>query len=252
MTTNQFSVLVVDDEPESRNLLKKLLSEISYVTLIGEADNAESALYKIVEHYPNLVLMDINMPRKSGTQLLELLVSRHVDVPIVFVSANEKYAIMAMRNHIYDFLLKPVVPDELKNVIEKYRRLNKKDLPERLMEVLGSIREESKIRINSRYSYLLINPSEIVYCVSEGGYTVLHLTSGKTVASNTSLTQIKTKVGEHSFYRLGRSVLLNIHWIRTINKWNNSVLLKCNERNWEVFASHKSIKELLQSNVSYA
>ncbi len=246
MISNEFRIVIVDDEPEARILLKSLLSGINYVTVVGEADNVESALYSIVEHYPNLILMDINMPGKSGLDLVELLQSRNVDIPVVFISAFEEYAIKAIRNQIYDFLLKPVSFDDLKSTIDKYRRLNNKDLPGKLMEVLGSIKEESKIRINSRHSYILINPAEIAYGVAEDGCTILYLINGKKEISNSSLSQIESRVKGYKFYRLGRSVLINLDYVRSIKKDSDSVLLEFNDCKWEVFASHRSIKELLE------
>lgn len=176
MINSQFKVVIVDNEPEARFLLKSLLSEISNVSVVGEADNAEFALYKIVEHYPNLVLM----------------------------------------------------------------------------EVLGAIKEDTKIRINSRHSYILIKPSEIVYCIAEDGYTIIHLKSGKTELSNTSLIHIESRVDNHSFYRLGRSVIVNFDYVKSINKGTDSVLLECNSNKWEVFSSHRSIKELLEGSYNYA
>lgn len=253
MINKQFKVIIVDDEPDARLLLSSLLSEINYVTVVGEADNVETALYKIVEHYPNLVLMDINMPGKSGLELVELLKTRNVDVPVVLVSGHEEYAVEAIRNQIYDFLLKPVSKTDLKAIIEKHQRLNKKDfLPGKLMEVLGAIKEDTKIRINSRHSYILINPSELVYCIAEAGYTIIHLISGKTEVSNTSLTHIESRVNNQNFYRLGRAVLINLDYVRSINKGTDSVLLECHDNKWEVFASHRSIKELLEGSYNYA
>lgn len=252
MVNNEFEILIVDDEPEARNLLKSFLSEINFVTVVGEADCAESALYKIVEHYPNLVLMDINMPGKTGMDLVELIHGRNVDVPVVFISAYEEYAVKAIRNQVCDFLLKPVMFDDLKKIVEKYYRLNKKDLPGKLMDVLHSIKEDKKIRINSRYSYILINPSEIVYCMAEGGYIILHLITGKQEVSNSSLTEIAGKLEGQNFYRLGRSVLINLEYIREIDRITNSVLLKYEDNYWEVFSSHKSVKDLLQNHFNYA
>lgn len=252
MVHNEFKILIVDDEPEARNLLKSLLCEINFVTVIGEADTAESALYKIVEHYPNLVLMDINMPGKTGMDLVDLIHSRNVDVPVVFISAYEEYAVKAIRNQVYDFLLKPVMFDELKKIVEKYYRLNKKDLPGKLMDVLHSIKEDNKIRINSRYSYILINPSEIVFCVAEDGYIILHLITGKQEVSNSSLTEIAGKLEGQNFYRLGRSVLINLEYIRKINKSTNCVSLNYEDTSWEVFSSNKSVKDLLQNHFNYA
>ncbi|MDB4582473.1 LytTR family DNA-binding domain-containing protein [Draconibacterium sp.] len=252
MDKKEFNVLIVDDEPEARFLLSSLLSEIKNVRVIGEADNAEKALYYLVEHYPNLLILDINLPDKSGIELVKLLRKRNVDVPVVFVSAYKEFAIEAIRNEVYDFILKPVDRNELKKVIEKYQRLDKKDLPAKLMEVLNSIKENSQIRLNSNNSYILINPLEIVYCESEDGYTKMYLSNGKTEISNSSLSQIENKIKNFDFYRLGRSILLNKNHIRAINKSTNKCVLTTNETSWEISASRKSIKELLMNSYNYA
>ncbi|NQU54393.1 MAG: response regulator transcription factor [Bacteroidetes bacterium] len=252
MQEHLFKVLIVDDEPEARKLLRSLLSEINHIKVVGEAKNAENALFQLVDHYPNLILMDINMPGKSGMELVQLIRKRNIDVPVVFISAYEKYAIEAIRSEVYDFLLKPVERCKLKKIIEKYQRMNSRDLPAKLMEVLDSIKDESKIRINSKHSYVLLNPREIVYCTSENGYTTIYLTNGKTEISNTSLIQIKNKVEKHNFHRLGRSFLINLDYIRSVNKSTNKCILNNDGNSWEVFASHKSIKELLVNGFNYA
>ena len=207
---NKFKILVVDDEPEACLLLKSLLVEIDTVELVGCVSNAEEALYLLVEHYPNLVLLDINLPGKSGIDLIHLIRKSNIDIPVVLVSAFKEYAIKAIRCQVYDFLLKPISRHDLKNVVEKYRRLNKKDLPGKLMELLNSIKEEVKIRINSQHSYILINPAEIVFCAAEEGYTTIYLTNGKTEIANTALKQIELKVKNYNFFRLGRSTLIKL------------------------------------------
>lgn len=247
-----FKVLIVDDEPEARKLLKSLLVEFENVEVVGEATQAEEALYLLVEHTADLILLDINMPGKSGIDFICLLRKRNVDVPVVFVSAFKKYAIQAIRHCVYDFLLKPVSREDLKYVVEKFRMYNQKDLHDKLLEVLQSIKEETKIRINSRNSYILLNPSEIIYCCSEDGYTDIYLNSDKREVANSSLSQIESKVEGLNFFRLGRSILINQKYIRSIDKTSNTCVLKHNSHIWEVQAPLKSIREILTGNFNYA
>lgn len=252
MHENLFKILIVDDEPEARMLLRTLLRKISNIKIIAEAGNAEQALFQLVEHYPNLIFLDISMPGASGMELVKLMRKRDIDIPVVFISAYEKYAIEAIRCGIYDFILKPVNRHKLRKIIEKYQRTNSKDLPAKLMEVLNSIHEGSKIRINSRHSYILLDPKEIVHCSSDDGYTTIHLTNGKTEISNTSLTILEGKVENHNFYRLGRSHLINQNYIRSVNKSTNKCILCSNGFSWEIPSSHKSIKEFLENSFNYA
>jgi len=184
--------------------------------------------------------------------LVQLIKTRNIDVPVVFISAYKEYAVNAIRNQVYDFLLKPVSRQDLKEIIEKHKRLNRKDLPDRLMEILNSIKEETKIRINSNGIYILINPADIVYCLAEEGFVTIYLRTGKTEKVNTSLAQINKDIRSLTFYHLGRNALINLDYIRSINKVNNTCTLKCFSNTWQVQASNKSIRKLLKKKYNHA
>lgn len=252
MDKNVFKVLIVDDEPEARNLLRSLLSEIKNTEIVGEAENSEHALYLLVEHFPDLILMDINMPGKTGMDLVHLIKSRNIDIPVVFISAYKEYSINAIRNEVYDFLLKPVDKEELKLVIEKHKRIKRRGLSVRLMEVLQSINEEPKVRINSKHSFILINPADIVYCEANENNTAIYLTNGKTETVDTSLSGIKPNLSPFDFFPLGRSLLINLSYLRSINKVTDTCILQYGKQTWKAQASHKSIKKLLNERYSYA
>lgn len=252
MNEKYFKVLIVDDESEARGLLRYLLSSLNSVKVIGEAENAEKALYLLVEHSPNLIFLDINMPGKTGVDLVHLMRGKNINVPVVFISAHSEYAIEAIRNEVYDFLLKPVDKIDLQKIVSKYQRLNNKNLPGKLMEILQSIKEESKIQINSNHSYILVNPSEIVYCIADNGSVKIHLNNGKTEISNGTLTQIESRVKAHNFYRMGRSILINQDYIREIVKKSNKCILKHKQLEWVIEAPKHSIKNLLINSFNYA
>lgn len=247
-----FKILIVDDEPEARVLLKSLLNEIETVKIVGEASNAEEALYLLVENYPSLILLDINMPGVTGLNFVRLLRKANIDIPVVFVSAYKKYAIEAIRCSVYDFLLKPVEQEDLQQLIQKYQKQDNKDLSAKLGEVLGTIKEETKIRINSRHSYILVEPSEVIYCEAEGGYTNIFLSNGKVEVSNTTLLQVEQKLLVYNFFRLGRSMLINKEYVRSVNKSNRSCTLEKDGSKWEIRASSKAIKEFLLIGFNYA
>jgi len=249
---NRFKILIVDDEPEARFLLKSIVEEIDHVEVVGLASHAEEALYQLIEHYPDLVLLDINMPGKSGIEFMQLINKRNLDVPVVFISAYKKYAIQAIRSEVYNFLLKPVCRQDLESLILKYKKYKKRNLPGKLMQVLNNIREEKNIRINSRNSYIIINPLEIIYCISEDGYTTLHLSTGKKEVSNTALSHLEENLKVYNFFRLGRSTLVNLDHLYKVDKYDNTCVLKHNSQQWIVKAPRNSIKEMLQINFDYA
>ena len=103
---------------------------------------------------------------------------------------------------VYDFLLKPVTREELEEKIEKFRRLNFKFFPGRVIEMVNSIPRQGKIKINSRHSYVLINPDQMLYCEAHDGYSYMYLTNGKKEVAGTSLSHIEQKVLKWNFFRL--------------------------------------------------
>lgn len=252
MTHAKFKVLIVDDEPDSVALLRSMLEEMPNVEVIGEADHSEKAFYLILEHLPNLVLLDINMPGHSGTELKKLLNKSLVDVPVVFVSASKEYAVEAIRSEVYDFLPKPVIRDDLQRIIEEHQRLNHHFFPGKIMDIVNAIPEKVKIRINSQHSYILVNPYDIVYCQSMEGSTCIYLTNGKKEVANSNLTQLEDMVKRWNFYRLGRSFLINLDYIRKIDKSESKCYFKKGSQAWEIDTPQDATKELLLSHYFYA
>lgn len=249
---NVLKVLIVDDEPSSVLLLRSFLEEIPNVEIAGEADQAEKAFFMILDRLPDLIFLDINMPGHSGIDLKNLLNKRMVDVPVVFISANKEFAIDAIRNGVYDFLHKPVIKSDLIEIVEKYRTENRKLFHGKLVDIVNSIPEEVKIKINSKHSYILVNPMDIVYCQSFEGYINIHLANGKKELASVNLSQMEEMVERWNFYRLGRSLLINLDYIRKIDRIENKCYLKSSSGKWEVSSSQQAIKELLTSFYSYA
>jgi two-component system LytT family response regulator len=251
MARKKFKVLIVDDEPASVEMLRSLLSEIPDVEVVGEANHSEKAFYLILEHLPHLIFLDVNMPGQSGAELKKLLNKSLVDIPVVFVSGNKEYAVDAIRNGVYDFLLKPVLKEDLQQVVEKYQRLNYRFFPGRIFEMVNKLPEESKIRINSQHSYILVNPCEIVYCQSLDGSTIIYLDNGKKAVANSNLTQLEEMVKKCNFYRLGRSLLINLDYLRRIDKVKSKCYMKAGEKSWEISSPTQATKELLNSIYLY-
>lgn len=249
---SKFKVLIVDDEPCSVLLLRSMLEKIPNVEIVGEAAQVEKAFFMILERLPDLVLLDINMPGYSGADFKNLLNKRMVDIPVVFISAKKEFAIEAIRNGVYDFLHKPVFVEDLKQVVEKYQRANHKLFQGKIVDMVNSIPEELKIKINSQRSYILVSPMNIVYCQSNDGIISLYLANGKKELASITLSQMEIMVERWDFYRLGRSLLINLDYIRKIDKSEDKCYFQSDAGSWEVSSSHQAIKELLTSHYSHA
>ena len=106
--TSQVGILIVDDEPEARELLKYMLQDGKNMEVVGLAGNVDEAMVLLNQTDPHLVLLDIQMPGKDGFNFIELVQERGREPGIIFVTAYEHYAIQAIRNSVFDYIMQPV------------------------------------------------------------------------------------------------------------------------------------------------
>ncbi len=120
MEGEDLKVLIVDDEEPSRRLLRHHLKKMPEVRVIEESPSVENALFKIMEFAPDILFLDIVMPGRNGTELMELLRDKEMNCHVVVVSGAEESAILAIKNSVYDFLLKPFLKEDLETVMRRY------------------------------------------------------------------------------------------------------------------------------------
>ena len=120
-----FKAVIIDDERLARNELKKLLTDFSEVEIIGEAANAKEGIEKIDELNPDLIFLDIQMPGKTGfDMLLEVDRAPHV----IFTTAYDEFALKAFEVNALDYLMKPVEPKRLSDALQKLQQAEEKEL----------------------------------------------------------------------------------------------------------------------------
>ena len=139
MPNNKIKTIIVDDEQRALNRMKILLSNFSEIEIIEQLNDTEKAVESIIKHQPDLVFMDIEMPKKSGLELAEDINKYNLDTKIVFVSAHDHYAIKAIKNYAFDYLLKPVSIDDLKSTIERFKAKLQSNLSKREFEIIRLI-----------------------------------------------------------------------------------------------------------------
>ena len=164
------TALIVDDERLARKELISMLGEFTQIKVIGEADGFDQAKDQIIKNEPEVVFLDIQMPGKSGFDLLNEV---DVKAKIVFVTAFDEYAIRAFDINAIDYLLKPVSPERLTQSIE---RLFDKSKPIKILSRQLNYFDRLFIEVGNRIRFLKIN--EIVCIHAEGDYTNVKLSNG--------------------------------------------------------------------------
>lgn len=221
-------ILIVDDEPEACELLKYMLQDQNEIEIIGTAGDVDQAVALLHSGSPHLVLLDIQMPGKDGFHFIEQVHQSGQEPGIIFVTAYEHYAIQAIRNSVFDYIMKPVRQDELDSAIRRYRESRKKIRRQDLSQLIETLRENApgKVKLNTRSGYILINPQEVVYCQADGNYTHIQLVSGVQEITTQNLGAIEELLKGSSYFRASRSYLLNLKYLTRVDRKSCNCILE--------------------------
>ncbi|MCH7513821.1 MAG: response regulator [Bacteroidetes bacterium] len=213
--------LIIDDERLARKELTSLLQDYPEIEIIGEAVNADEALEQINEHKPDLLFLDIQMPGKTGFELLEMLDS----VPLViFVTAYDEYALKAFEVNALDYLLKPIQYERLKEAISKvltFAKNNQKDEHAAGQPKLGL---SDQVFVKDGDKCWFVRLSEIRLFESDGNYIKVYFGTNRPMIHK-SLNALDEKLNDRDFFRASRKHVINLSWLETIEPWFNGGLM---------------------------
>lgn len=241
--------IIVDDELKGRNLLNELIaSRFPDIAIMALAKNADEGIQSIERFNPDLVFLDINMPGKSGFDMLAAM--QHINFEIIFITAYDKYALRAFRYHAFDYLLKPLDADELSDCIERLKEKNlHSDLNERLGSLMAQLQQPrmlpDRITINSLDGITFILINEIIYLEAACTYTLFYLKNKDKVVSSLNLKEYEELLSEHSFFRVHNSFLINLAEVKKIIKADGGSVVMSNET--QVPVSKRRREEFLKS-----
>ncbi|MCH6200110.1 LytTR family transcriptional regulator DNA-binding domain-containing protein [Aquiflexum sp. LQ15W] len=216
--------LVIDDERLARKELINLLSQYDQVEIVGEANNVDDAKEKIEALAPDVVFLDIQMPEKTGFDLLEEL----DNVPhVVFTTAYDEYAIKAFQVNALDYLLKPIEPKRLGEAIERLlKKLNEnQDKSEDLGAFAGrKLTLEDQVFVKDGDRCWFVKLSNVRLFESDGNYIKVYFDNFKPMIHK-SLNALDERLSEKSFFRASRKHIINLSWVEAIEPWFNGGLV---------------------------
>ncbi len=209
--------IIIEDEPLGRDLIKNYLQKVKEIELIGEFSDGFSGLKAINELKPEVVFLDIQMPKLSGLELLELL-----DEPpaIIFTTAYDEYAVKAFDLNAIDYLLKPFSKERFLVAVEKTLKTIGQPSAQ-LLKFKTQVAKEKvldKIVVKSNNNVHVIPLSEVIYIESEDDYVMVHSTKGKHLQHQT-MNYYEEHLDNAVFIRIHRSYIVNIHYINKIEKF---------------------------------
>lgn len=228
-------VLIVDDENKARRLLEQLLrEECSQITEILQANDLLSAIDIINTERPKIVYLDIEMPKYSGLQILELLETSSIDFQIIFTTAYNQYAVDAFKLSAIDYLLKPIDSQELKVATEKaMTALKENAINDQLKDLKKAFNQLAlnKIALEIPKGIIFISHDDIILFEADGMYTRVYLENGDSEFICKPLKHFVAQLSEMPiFYKPHRSFLVNLKHIKELSKKDGYHLVMSNNK----------------------
>lgn len=228
MTRNLRAVIVDDEFNAVEALAKSLIEHCPKVTVVGKAFSADEGYQQIVEQQPDLVFLDIQMPPSSGFDLLTRF--PNPEFKVIFVTAFDYYALNAIKFSALDYLLKPVMPSDLREAVSKaFTQIKEKRLTDDLKNLLHNLQNpknrKNKVSIPTQNGIELVEIKQIIRCEAVNGFTILHLDTNKQLVSSRDLKFYQEVLEEYDFYRIHDSHLVSYFHISKVLNSDGGVVL---------------------------
>ncbi len=209
--------ILIDDELNSlQNLQQKLEGFCPDVSIIAASQKPEEGLLLIRQHQPDVVFLDIEMPRMSGFRMLEEL--GEYDFDIIFTTAYNHYSIDAIRISAFDYLVKPIGIEDLQQAVERLSKSLNRQTKEKIDILRKSLSDnrsqEDKIAISTSEGIEFIPIKNIIHIESKSNYSKIFLMDNKTVMVTKILKDFEEMLLPYNFYRIHNSHLINLNYIQ--------------------------------------
>lgn len=212
--------ILIDDERLARQELRNLLAPYSEIQIVGEANNAETAIESIKQLKPDVIFLDIQMPGKNGFELLEEISG----VPeVVFVTAYDEYAIRAFEINALDYLLKPVQASRLAETVKKILNKEAVDKAEG-KEQTHALNDDDQVFVKDGEKCWFVKLSDIRLFESEGNYVRVYFDKNRPLILR-SLNNLDERLNNRTFFRASRKHIINLKWVESIENWFNGGLM---------------------------
>jgi two-component system LytT family response regulator len=215
----KFTVIIVDDESQARELIKNFIKSYDEFEVIEEAANGFDGCLKINQHKPDLVFLDVQMPKLSGVEVLDLL---EKPLPfIIFSTAYDQYAVQAFEKNALDYLLKPYNKDRFNKAINKFiekfkDNASNPDQNDQLLEGIKPKNEKiNRIPVRSGSKIHVLKLEEVKFIEAQDDYIKIHSTKGAFLKQQT-MKHMEQNLPDDVFIRIHRSYILNINFLNQL------------------------------------
>lgn len=236
--------IIVDDEPLCCDTLETMLEKYCPgVQLVAICHSGEEAITAIDQQKPDLVFLDIEMPRMNGFDMLQKI--SPINFEIIFTTSFDQYALRAIRFSALDYLLKPIDKDDLINAVQKVIQRTQKPIAQQLQLLMQKLQQPvnplNKIALPTMEGLQMVPVENIQYCESDSNYTIFYLKDKQKIIVSRTLKEIEELLEEFSFVRVHSSFLVNLHEVLKYVKGEGGYLILNDGTIVNVSASRKKL-----------
>jgi two-component system LytT family response regulator len=219
--------LVVDDEPLARERLTSLLSAEPDIEVVGQCRDGEEAVTAIVDHSPDLVFLDVQMPAMNGFEVIDAVGPERMPL-VIFVTAYDQHALRAFQVRALDYVLKPFDRERFQEALQRARahiqRDETGDLGRRLLALVKDLRRDQpktdRLVVKSGGRLFFLRADEIDWIEAAGNYVRLHVGTTSHLLRET-MNAIEGRLDPEKFFRIHRSRIVNMERIQEMQPWLN-------------------------------
>ncbi|MBD79577.1 MAG: hypothetical protein CL840_11725 [Crocinitomicaceae bacterium] len=227
----KLTAIIIDDEPRARENLNTLLTDYCDVEVLAEASSVTEAMEQLAIYNPNVLFLDIQMPSMNGIELAEKI--RHRNIPIVFVTAFDHYAIQAFKASAIDYLLKPTAIDDLQQTVKKIvARKRDADLmnsliSDSLQTLRSNLNKSQKLKnlmVPWENGFKVIDLSNLTRIISDSSYSELILTTGRMVVTK-AIGEMESLLNDSNFFRIHNRHIVNMEFIDSFSTEDGGMVI---------------------------
>lgn len=241
--------LIVDSIGQTRNKYRYFIENSVSNSNIIDCLNAEDALFTFFDKGGDIIVCSEKLPFRSGFELASLIKKIKPNIPVIIIADNDNNALQAIKCNVFDILVEPFdlqqFSDSIKLAVDSF----KQNIVARQVADEFKLNESMKIQLGLANGYKFVDIDQLVYCLADGAYTNLHFNCGNIELSGYYLGRIEKLLSDYHFVRINRSVLINLKYLKQIDKRKEICELIVNGQSLLFKISRTSINNLYSVNV---
>lgn len=247
MNEDRITAVVVDDEQAAIDYMVDLLEEHKEIHLLNQFTDPGLAITEINKSKPDILFLDVQMPEKTGFDVIKEVRSETYLPYIIFTTGFEKFAIRAIKYGAFDYLLKPINPFELEAAIQKLINASSPTSGQQKFDLLFSEMDTIRpLKFNANRGFVVINPSDVIYLEASRNYCEIHLSGNRMELVSVNMFQVINSLPKTLFFRISRCHTVNMSLIQKVDRIKKECHLIANGEIIKLKISSDNIKKLAQ------